>query len=239
MTTTFALTAGQLITKAYRIIGGLTPPWTPSDDQMTQGILSLNAMLKGWQADGINLYRQTQISMAIAAGQGCPGNPYSITPQIMGLEEARLVITQSPNLNERPLGVFSYIDYMNLPNKQSSNTTGPSVIMFDKQVSQSNIYIWPLASNGCTLNATVARMVNDVNLPQDPIDFPSEWTEGAMYNLADRMMNDSGVRAADPVTAEDITGHAITFYTKLLNFDRPDSVFVRPWGKRGTGKFWR
>lgn len=242
MTTTWSLTAGQLVTQAYRKIGNLTPPWTPSADQMNQGIIALNAMLKGWQTNGVNLYRQTQIAMNIGAGQGLPstiGTPYQVTPLILSLEDARLVIEPAPNLYERPLAIYSYADYMNLPNKMASNDSGPSVIVFDRQATVSNIYIWPLATNGCTINATVGRTVNDVNTASDPLDFPSEWTEGAIFSLADRLMNDSGVRSADPVTAQDITLHASLFMQKLLDFDRPDSVFIRPWGRKGSGKFWR
>lgn len=220
------------------MIGNLTPPWTPSDDQMTQGLIVLNIMLKGWQADGLNLFRQEQVTLTVTANQGQPSNPYSITPLILDLTEARLVIQPSPNLYERPLGIYSYIDYMNLPNKQAANTAGPSIIMFDRQTNASNVYIWPLATNGCTINATVARTISDVNAPEDALDLPAEWTECVVYNLADRLMEDGGVRAADPATAQSITQHAIAFYTKLLNFDRPDSVFMRPWGRKGSGRFW-
>ena len=242
MSTTFTLTTGQMVTRAYRLIGALTPPWTPTDDQMNEGIIALNLMLKGMQADGINLFRQTQLSLTVGAMQGLPttiGTPISVSPLILGLEEARVVIQPSPNIYERPLGIYSYIDYMNLPNKQSNTTSGPSVICFDKQVNQSYFYIWPLATNGCTINCTVARTVNDSLVPSDPVDAPIEWNEGLTYSLADRLMEENGVAAADPATAQRITQHAAAFYDKLLNFDRPASVFVRPWGKKGSGKFWR
>jgi hypothetical protein len=185
MSTTFILTTGQMVTRAFRLLGQLTPPWTPSDDQMAEGIIALNLMLKGMQADGINLYRQTQLSLTVAAGAGLPsiiGTPISISPLIMGLEDARLVVQPSPNLFERPLAIYSYGDYMNLPNKQASNTSGPSVVCFDKQVGQSYLYIWPLATNGCTINCSVARTVNDSLLSSDPVDAPPEWMEGLTYS---------------------------------------------------------
>ncbi len=209
---------------------------------MTQGLIALNAMLKGFQADGINLFRQTQLEITVGAMQGLPstiGTPITISPLVLGIEECRVVIQPSPNLYERPLAIYSYIDYMNLPNKQSNTSSGPSVITFDKQVNQSLFYIWPLATNGCVLHGTFARTVNDVTQASDPVDYPDEWTEGGIYSLADRLMDDSGMAAADPATAARIQQHAAIFYQKLLNFDRPSSVFVRPWGSRGSGKFWR
>ena len=239
MSTTATLNAGQMITTAYRRIGNLTPPWTPTDDQTNQGITALNLLLKGWESDGINLHRQTQYQINVAALQGLVGNPASFPVLITGLEECRLQIQPSPNLYERPLGMFTYVQYMQLPNKQAQSTTGPSCYMWDKQVGASNLYLWPLATNGCIINATAARPVNDVLLATDPIDAPIEWNEGIMYNLADRLMDDTGVAASDQVTAQRISLHAAAFYQKLLDYDRPTSVFVKPWGSRGSGKFWR
>ena len=235
MTTVFALTAGAMISRAYRILGNLAAPHVASDDQMTQGILALNAMLNGWQADGINLFRQTQLSLTVGSG----AQYVDISPLIQGVEECRWVVQPSPNLYERPMAMYSYVDYMTLPNKQSSTTGGPSVWALDKQVGTSRLWLWPVPTNGGTLNCTAARTVNTVTAATDTVDLPQEWTEGAIYNLADRLMDDEGTAAADAATAQRIERHAAAFYQKLLNFDRPTSVFVRPWGKRGTGRFWR
>lgn len=240
MSTTYTLTAGEMATRAYRIIGNLqAPAYTPTADQMNQAIIALNIMLKGMQADGINLYRQTQLQLAIPAGIGYAGNPFEITPLVLGMEEVRLQIQPAPNLYERPLAIYSYIDYMNLPNKLSNNTSGPSVVTLDRQTTQSNLYMWPLATNGCILNGTFGRTVNDVNVSTDAIDAPIEWMEGLTYTLADRLLDDEGTASADPATAQRVAIHAVAFYKKLLDFDRPSSVFVRPWGRKGSGKFWR
>ena len=237
MSTTYSLNAGQVITQAFRKIGCLQPPYTPSDDQLSVGILNLNFMLKGFQTDGVNLFRQTQIQMIIPAGVGFAGTPFQLTPLILTLEDARLVVQPQPNLYERPLGIYSYEDYMLLPNKMQKSQ--PSVICFDRQTTTSNIYIWPLTQNGCTINATVARTINDVLTVNDTLDIPIEWTEGVIWCLADRLMDDAGVRQADPETAQSVSIHAATFYQKLLNFDRPDFVNMRPYGKTGNSRIWR
>lgn len=235
----FSLTAGQMLTRAYRILGILPSGGVPNADQTTQGIIALNAMLAGWQADGINLWRLTQLSIPVAAGQGTPGNPVSIVPLVLDVPEGRWVVTPAPNLYEREMGRFTYMDYQTLPNKESGSTGGPSVFMFDKQADASNLYFWPPPTVAGTANMTVARTVNTVTSATDSVDIPSEWTEGTFYTLADRLMDDEGVAAADEKTADRISQRAVAFYEKLLNFDRPTSIMVRPWGKKGAGKFWR
>lgn len=240
MTSVYSLTAQSTIQRAYRVIGNLQPPtYTPTEDQLTQGMLALNILTKGLQADLPNLFRQTQRTLSIPAGQGWAQNPFQITPLVLGVEECRLQVQPSPNLYERPLAIYSYVDYMNLPNKQGATGSGPSIIALDRQVSVSNLYMYPLGTGTITLNGTFIRTANDINSPSDQLDFPIEWDEGLVYMLADRLMDDEGIANADQVTAQRIALHAATFYQKLLNFDRPASLYVRPWGRKGSGRFWR
>jgi len=82
------------------------------------------------------------------------------------------------------------------------------------------------------------RRANDVAAYNDVIDLPSEWMLGFTYMLADALMDDQGVAAADPATAQRITGHAAYWKDQLENFDRPTSVKIKPWGKKGMGPFW-
>lgn len=231
MSVSWSLTAGQLITRAYRILGNLEPPWVPSDDQMTQGILALNAMLKSFQADGINLYRQERRTIMVPAMTA----QIDIDPRVMGVEQVSWVVQGGSNPYHRPMGEFSYVDYYNLPNPNSNNTSGPSVWMFNRQDTTSSLYIWPLSTLGGQMVATVGRTVNDINEPSDTPDFPDEWTECMIYNLADRLMDDQGTANSDPETAQRITQHALVLYRRLADFDRPSSIWMRPWNKVGQG----
>jgi hypothetical protein len=239
MSVTWTQNARALLNRGYQRLGVLSTSGVMTDGQANKGLDVLNAMLKGMQADGINLYRQQQVSATVPAMAGCPSNPFVLTPLIMECEECRYVLNPEPDLNEREMGRFQYADYMALPNKMSQSTSGPTIWVFDKQVSQSLFYFFPLNPFSMTINMTVGRTVNDVNTLDDVLDFPSEWTEGMDYAIADRLMDDDGVAAADPATAERISQRAVAFYTKLLNFDRPTSIFLRPYGRARRSKIWR
>jgi hypothetical protein len=228
----------QLATRAYRRLGILPAGGVPTDDQMTQAIQCYNAMAIGAQADGPSIFRRTQETWTILPATGSPTAPFVTPAIIMGLMEARVVVTPAPDLFERELGVVEYMDYMQLPNKLASNNQSTQICI-DKQVTQTNIYVYPLATYGETINATVVRQVNSVQLQTDPIDFPQEWLEDLGYALADRLMDDEGVAAADPKTADRITQRAVAFYEKLMSYDRPTSIFIRPWGRAGSGRFYR
>jgi hypothetical protein len=239
VSTTWSLTIGEFITQAYRRLGVLGAGLPPSAAMFNDGLVAANALLKGWQAKGANLYRLTQVAMQVGALQGQPGNPFSLEPLVMSILDARWVVQPSPNLYERPLGIYTYLQYMSLPNKQAPSSSGPSVIMFDKQNLASNFYFFPLPSVSGTCNITAARTVDDVVNVNDMVDFPTEWSEDFIYTLADRLMDNHGVAAADPATADRISKRAIAFDQVLLDFDRPTSLFMLPYGKKGRGRAWR
>ena len=237
MSVSWSLTAGQAVSRAFRMLGLLTPPWVPSDDQMTQGLLQLNALLKALGAgDAINVFRRTPISLPVASGS----NTVPIDPYVVGLIEARWVVTPGgPQEYERPMGEFTWSQYWMLPNKNAATTAGPSVVMFDRQQDATQFYIWPPYLGSGTINATVGRTANDINLPSDPIDLPSEWILGFVYGLANALMDDQGVAAADQATAQRIAGLAAQWHKKIADFDRPTSIFIKPFGRKGAGRFWR
>lgn len=238
MTNNFSMTIGDLSVRAYRRLGILPAGGAPTADQTTQAINCYNAMALGTQADGPNLFRLTQVSWTIPTNIGYPGMPF-ITPYIiMGIQSPRVVVTPAPNLFERLMAVAVYDDYMQLPNKLQKDNQSVQVCI-DKQPTQTNLYFWPLPTFGQTMNATIVRQVNSVAVPSDPIDFPQEWLEDLGYVLADRLMDDEGVAAADQVTATRITQRAVAFYAKLQSYDRPTSIFIRPWGRAGGGRFYR
>jgi hypothetical protein len=228
MSISWTQTIGDAVTRAYRLLGNLSAPWVPSDDQMTQGIIVGNLILKGLEAEGISLFRQTQVSLAIPALAQTVVFPLFN----MGLEEVRWVVTPAPNLYEQTLGALTYVQFQQLPNKLSQ-AARPTTYMYDRQTTSAQLWLWPLANQGGTINCTVGRIANDVLQATDPIDLPSEWMVAFDYLLADGLMDDQGTAAADQATAQRIAGRAVFWRQKLLDFDRPYSVFIRP--LRGQG----
>ena len=238
MANTFTFTFEQLAIRAYRRLGILPAGGVPTADQFQQALDCYNLMVTGFASDGPNLFRTEQVSWTIPTNVGYPGTPYVTPYQLLGLEEARWVITPAPQLFEREMAVVTYLDYMQLPNKLQ-NDQSPVQVCIDKQSDQTNLYFWPLPTFGGTFNASVVRYANSISLPSDPLDFPKEWWSDLTYTLADALMDDEGVSAADPSTAKRITDRAIAFKNKLLDFDRPTSVMIRPWGRAGSGRYYR
>lgn len=233
MAVTWTLNAEQALQRAYLMIGSLTSPdYTLSDFQQAQGLTVANAVLKSMMTWGANVFRQFPQTLTLTAGS--PTVP--IPNDVVGIEEARWVQSLNP-LYERPLGRFQWIDYMNLPTKNAPGN--PTIFMFDYQVDSTQLYIWMVPQTTGTINCTVIRRANDLTSLTDPIDLPSEWIEGYTYLLADALVDDQGLADMNPGNVEHIKERAIYWSDKLQNFDRPTSVFLRPWGKKGLKPFWR
>jgi len=237
MSVTFDPTFSALAGRAYRLITGQSADVNGgalSADQMTQALLAGNLMLKSWQSSGVNLFRRTQSSLTIGVLQGTPTNPYPFSPNVINVMECRWVVNPAPDLYERPMGPYTYIQYMQLPNKYYGNDS-PSVWMYDRQQAGSNLYLFPPPVNGGTVNCTTVRIANDINSDSDEVDLPQEWLETFVYCLADRLMDDETLADAAQAanTAQRITARAERLYRTVLDFDRPDEIFMQPYGNAG------
>ncbi len=233
---TLGLTAGQIVNAMYHKLGVVAEGQVVDNAKLTWGLLVLNLMLKAYQAKGINLWRQTQTQLVIPPAASF----VTITPQVIGVEDCRWV-EQSGSINqfERPMGYFSYQEYMSLPNKNQQSLAGPTIWMYDRQRTQSNLYFWPQAQQQGLINTTVVRIIANITGASDTLDVPDEWMENMIYGGAMRLMTDYGVSAYDPQTAQHVIAMATSGLSDLESFDRADSIKIKPWGRRGTGKFWR
>lgn len=54
--TNYSIDRDSLITHAYRILGAIRSGGAPTANELTDGAISLNIMLKAWQADGLQLW---------------------------------------------------------------------------------------------------------------------------------------------------------------------------------------
>jgi hypothetical protein len=235
MSQSYQLNVGQMITKAYRLMGVVPEGGVPNAAQYAEGIDAINQILKGIQTEGANVFRQTQVSLAISAGAQSVETPN----QVMGVENCRwLEGAGQVSQREIPMGQFTYDQYFTLPNRLQT-TVQPSVWMFDKQTSETTIWVWPCPTYAGTINATVIRMANDVTSQTDDLDFPQEWDQGLKWILADELQDNHALALSAPAISARIERRATQWREKLKNFDRPTSIFFKPWGKRGQSRLWR
>ena len=59
--TDYSRTANQIITLAMRRMGVISKGEAPDADEMADGLEALNVMVKLWQIEGINLWKQEEL----------------------------------------------------------------------------------------------------------------------------------------------------------------------------------
>jgi hypothetical protein len=213
MATDFGMTATDAVTQAMNDLGVLGIGKEPKSAELEAGIFRLNAMLKSWQAEGVNLWREDDRTITITADTASVALDDDIR-QVFG---ARLIGDY-----ERILTQWEREDYLSLPVKDSSGD--PTVFYVSRQRDNLTAYFWPVPTANSTVKLDCERIVNTIEDGSDTIDVPDAWNETVVAGLAARLAPLFGAGAR----AQDIKERAASLYARLLDDDRPQSVFIGP-----------
>lgn len=212
-------TARDVITQALTLITVLGGGETPSADDAAQGLTQLQWMLKSWQSDGCNLWREEEETIVFPAAT----ETVTLDPRVLDVQEARVEI--GPTF-QRILARWERGEYITLPNKTAPGS--PTIFYFRRKRDTVTMTLWPVPPVETNIFCTTARVIEDVTDLDQNIDVPQEWCETVTYNLAARLLDTFGITETRPVVASKIVAMARELYDKLSGFDRPSSVFLQP-----------
>lgn len=126
-----------------------------------------------------------------------------------------------------PMNYLSYEEYFQLPNKYDSSTT-PVSFNYDRQLDEAIIRVWqpPNVAN-FYLKLTYSRKINNIDLNSDEPDFPMEWHESIVYNLAVRIAPSFGKNKDNGFQV--LIQMASQFLQNAESFDNENgSYYIRP-----------
>lgn len=207
----YSLNARELVTFALRKTRIIADIETPSAEQMRDGIEDLNLMLKGWQKDGPNLWRQTFGSATLVTSTAS----YTLSPRPRRVIEARYRDTSGRDL---PMTQLNRQQYVDLPLKTSTGV--PTQYYVDYQRDSVVMYVWPVPASATTetVQYTFQRYAEDIDDAANDIDIPPEWFETVGYALADRILDSYGL------DDKKITARAQSLIAAAKDDDREDFV---------------
>lgn len=217
------LTVRDYITTAMELLGILAPGNEPEADEFDSGIRYLNNMLKAWQSDGCNLWRDEVVDIAWPAAT----SELELAPNVIDVISARYVQTTT---FERWLDRRERGEYNNYPNKLTPGT--PTIFVFVKTTGNPKMNLWPVPADAVTIRADVARVTEDVTAIDQEVDLPQEWAECVYYNLAVKMAGTMATGRVDPRREGQLRNDAAEMYVRMASFDRPGSYTFEPWGQR-------
>lgn len=126
---------------------------------------------------------------------------------------------------DTPISVISRKEYYDLPNKQ--NIDAITEMFYDPQRTTGIFHLWGVpAATTELLNFTWYRPLMDFTNPTDNPDFPQEWIQTIVFNLAKIQMIKYPV---PPQKERMITNMADQFFADLMGFDREnESITIQP-----------
>ncbi len=216
--TDWAMTAGDLITRALKELGVLSSGGAPDADEMSDGIDTLNFMLKSWAGEA-NVFREASGTIIVPGGTGAVTLPESYRD----LNSVRHVVSAT---NHRPLMMWNRAQYYSLPNR--ATVGNPTCYYLGQTAGADELRIWPVPAADVTLDLDYSRGAQIVTLPTETVDVPQEWYETVVYGLASRLANMFGASRLDPNAVGVVTQRAEMLYSLMLDRDRPESYFFEP-----------
>lgn len=212
-----SLTAAQIMDLAAKELGYVGAGENLTGAEYLDVLPHLNFMLKSWQADGVNLWRETEGSATFTAGQ----RTVTLEPFVIDVLEARAI--QSPSY-ERPLQRWEIGEYQAIPNKATPGY--PTAYYLGKGAAEVTMSVWPVPYQATVINYSYARVIGDVTEATQVLDVPQQWTEAVWVNLAARCATLFGATRLDPAALQVVQMKADMLYGKMLDSDRPASVFM-------------
>ncbi len=218
-TTSFTLTAAQVITYALKKIGVIRAGGAVPGDVAEDARLELEMMLKEWALTGPCLFTKREGSVTLTVNTQSYPLSGSVPLRIL---DARYRDASGRDL---PMEALTRQEYFGLPLKASRGA--PSQYYFDPQGAASALYVWPVlpAVNGETIQYTYQRRIEDIGVITNAIDIPQEWLSTLGYGLAARLLDDYGI--ADAIGGR-IRERAQSLRQLAMDYDREDTVYFAP-----------
>lgn len=187
-TYSFTVTRDDLINAALVKVGALDPEGgVATATQITNGAFSLNMLVKSWHTQGMHLWTRRMVSITLTGASTYSLGGASVRP-------LRIVdgYVRTSTGNDTPIRVISKDEYNKFGVKNSTGTTVN--VYYDPQLDTGVIYGYPLSSTG-TLWVECEYPLMDFTLSSDTPDFPQEWYNALLWNLAKEIAMDYGVSA--------------------------------------------
>ena len=197
-TETFTVNAGQIINAALRKIGVLASGASASTQQSTDALQALNLMAQSWRPKGLKVWARGNATLTLTADTTSytigPGGDVDMGRPIRILDAYR----RDSSGKDTPVGLLTKQQYNALSDKDASGIT--THIYYDPQDPLGVIYPWPVVSTtGYSLIFDVLKRIQDFTATTDTPDFPTEWFEALVFNLAMRLAPEFNRRTSEEV----------------------------------------
>lgn len=224
--TDWSLNRDQVIKGALRKLGVLPSGGTPSTAQVNDATDALNALVKAFQADGMPLWKITRQTFTTVAGT----DTYTVGPaQTINCPKPLRIIQAQYTVsggNNTPMNIYNRYDFNDLP--QGTTFTGvPINFYYQPSRTTGTIRLWPNpVDSTTTVTFDYQSPYEDMDAASDDFDFPSEWMQALIFNLAWALAPEYGIPVQD---RQILQKEAEFWHAYVLSMGAEEGgIFIRP-----------
>lgn len=242
MSSTYSITRDQVISLALRKLGVLEIGDTPDAATVANANMSLNLLIKQMSTEGLKIWKTSELIIPLIANQtsyilGGSSSTLmydSLAPTVPITDRPLKVIQGwyrnlqvTPNI-DTPFMVVSKNEYNTLGSKFSTGTA--NTVFYDTKSLNGVLYVFLTPDTNAATNLElhlVAQMpLNDITSADQIPDFPNEWMNTLVWNLADQLSLEYGVPMN---TRQEINQRATSYREQLNDWDvEVASTFFAP-----------
>lgn len=242
MSSTYTVTRDQIISLALRKLGVLEIGSTPDTDTVDAAAMSFNLLIKQLSTEGLKLWKVSELIVPLTAnktsyilGGASSDLMYDSLAPSVAITDKPLKVVQgfyrntqiSPNI-DTPVMVISKQEYNTLGSKASTGVA--NTIFYDVKSLNGILYVYltpdTYSSTNLEMHLVAQMPLNDISLSTDIPDFPNEWMNCLVWNLADQLALEYGVPMN---TRQEITQRAMGYKAQLTDWDvEAASTFFAP-----------
>lgn len=191
------MTGREMIAASLRLIGAIASGETPSADEASDGLSSLNRLIDSWSNEGLTIYAITAESPLTLTGGDATytlGTSGDITTRPMKIEKA--VIRDGST--DYPITVRSIEEYAAIPNK-TIQSTYPTDLYDDGGYPQRTLTLYPVPSASKQLVLWTRRPLTQIATLDTSISFPPGYDRALIFNHALDLAPEYGKTVPDAV----------------------------------------
>jgi len=165
------------------------------------------------------------IDDALTAASSSGAKVYVYQTKINRPEEINSLRVRTSDGNDNQTTTLARDTYFNIPVKTTQAT--PNQWYYDKQLSCGDVYLWPTPNSVAeTVKFTYQKMFFDIDSAATDADFPTEWLDAIILNLALRMAR---IKGKDKEFREQLRRDAQDALDDVQGYDREDaSIYFQP-----------
>lgn len=173
-------TSTTLIKRAIRL---LQEGRDPDDDELSEGLEALNAMLGTWANDGLLCYAVRDESFDLSAGTASytigPSGTGLVTTRPVSIEGAYVVVS---NVSYPVRVLETPQEYAGLPTK-TQQADWPQAVYYEPDMPDGTLFCYLVPNQTVTLHILTRTPVGTLALG-DTVSLPPGWEDAIAYNLA-------------------------------------------------------